>query len=141
MRETFSKNEKLCGKKPIEELFNSGKSFYIFPFKLIYRKNISEESVRIRILISIPKKYLRHSVDRNRMKRLVRESFRKRKSILLDSCLRGNLEMAFIYTGKMLLSFEATDRVIQEALLKLKMTLANEDSADQISDNSAEANI
>lgn len=135
MRETFSKSEKLCGKKPIEDLFNSGKSFYIFPFKMIYRKSKSEEGMHVRILISIPKKHLKHSVDRNRMKRLVRESYRKRKGILLDGSIQGNLEMAFIYTGKILLSYEAIDRVIQEALLKIRMTLACEESSDQISES------
>ena len=86
-RYTFHKNERLCSKKLIERLFAGGnKSFPTFPLRVVYMCLPSEETdPGASILISVPKKRFKHAVDRNRVKRQVREAYRLNKHILLDA--------------------------------------------------------
>lgn len=86
VRHTFSKKERLCGDKCIEQLFQhpQRKSLSAFPLRLVYAIQPREqaEEVSARLLISVPKRQLRHAVDRNRVKRQVREAYRKHKHML-----------------------------------------------------------
>jgi ribonuclease P protein component len=86
-RYTFSKAERLCSKKLIERLFSGGnKSFPAFPLRVVYMPLSADESeADVSILISVPKKRFKHAVDRNRVKRQVREAYRLNKHILLDA--------------------------------------------------------
>ena len=95
---TLLKSERLNKKKAIEALFGGGNlSFAAYPFRAVF--SVSErEDVSARILISIPKHRLRHAVDRNRMKRLVREAYRMNKGVLWDVADRCDctVNIAFI---------------------------------------------
>jgi len=75
----FPKAEKLTGKKKIEELFQDGSSFFLHPFLLKYKT--TDESVH-RILIAVPKKKIKRAVDRNLIKRRVREAYRLNKHLI-----------------------------------------------------------
>ena len=85
---TLSKEERLCSKKLIEQLFNGGtaRSMSSFPLRVVYvlvpRK---EGQPQASILISVPKRHFKHAVDRNRVKRQLRESFRRQKHVVLDA--------------------------------------------------------
>lgn len=100
---TFRKEEHLCGKKNIDELFTHGKSFFSYPYVVYWKTSSSADGdIPARLLIVVPKKKLRHAVDRNRTKRLIRECYRLQKSSLhsfLSS--RGiTASLALIYTEK-----------------------------------------
>lgn len=86
-RYTFSKTERLCSKKLIERLFAGGnRSFPAFPLRVVYMPLQDDESeADVSILISVPKKRFKHAVDRNRVKRQVREAYRLNKHILIDA--------------------------------------------------------
>lgn len=86
-RYTFSKAERLCSKKLIERLFSGGhKSFPAFPLRVVYMPLSADESeADVSILISVPKKRFKHAVDRNHVKRQVREAYRLNKHILTDA--------------------------------------------------------
>lgn len=103
----FPKEERLCSKKQIDQLFASGKRFHTHPFRLAYlTMNLPEDSRLhpVQILISVPKKKFRKAHDRNRLKRQIREAWRiSRKPLMekisgLSSENKMNaLHIAFLY--------------------------------------------
>ena len=119
-RYTLSKDERAYGKVMTSKLFVRGnsKSISIYPVRLVYMKTDSEDSEKkTRILISVPKRQLHHAVDRNRVKRQIREAFRKNKHIVnnklaeLDSC---DVILAFIWTDNKLHSTsEVNDKIVK----------------------------
>lgn len=121
---TFKKKERLSAKKTINQLFASGKSFVIFPFRIIYMPILAaeNESGVTQLLISVSKKKVKSAVKRNRIKRLIRESYRLNKSILIDSQQKDNAQMwaiAFIYIDTKVHSYPLVQRKIKEALTKI----------------------
>ena len=84
---TFSKAERLCSKKLIERLFGGeGKSFPAFPLRVVYMPLLEEEvAADVSILVSVPKKRFKRAVKRNRVKRQVREAYRRNKHILTEA--------------------------------------------------------
>ena len=107
---SFSKAEKLTGKKKIEELFNNGSSFYLNTFRVKY---LASEEECHRILISVPKKNFKRAVDRNLLKRRIREAYRLNKS-MIDNTDGSSFYIAFIYLSKSILTFHE----IQDQLIK-----------------------
>ncbi|WP_375561095.1 ribonuclease P protein component [Bernardetia sp. OM2101] len=87
--QTFSKKERLSSVKDIEILFKKGKSLFVFPLKVVFIPNKTEDITdkneqRIisppRLLISVSKRNFKKAVDRNRIKRQIREGYRLQKS-------------------------------------------------------------
>jgi ribonuclease P protein component len=126
---TFSKEERLTGKTNIDQLFNDGKSFNLFPFKVFYRLAEKSAEPPARLLIAIPKKKVKHAVDRNRLRRLVREAYRLHKSDLI-TCLEqgsGPLHFALIYTTDNIeLTFKEVELKIIACLAKLAKIIVSE---------------
>ena len=126
---TFSKEERLTGKTNIDQLFNEGKSFNLFPFKVFY--NIADNPAEpvARLLIAIPKKKVRHAVDRNRLRRLVREAYRLNRTEFI-TCLETksvHLHFALIYTGESVdLTYKEVELKIIACLAKLEKIIASE---------------
>ncbi len=94
---TFKKSERLSQKKLIQELFDKGSSFYLYPFKVFFIPN--ERPVH-QILISVPKNIFKRAVDRNAIKRRIREGYRLNKSKLRQD---NFFSIAYIYTAKQIL--------------------------------------
>ena len=84
----FPKCERIVSRKLVEELFTRGNSRALaaFPLRLVYmiREHLPGEEP-VQVLVSVPKKKLHHAVDRNRVKRQVREAYRLNKSVLLET--------------------------------------------------------
>ena len=84
---TFNKKERVVSKKLIESLFEKGdsQSLAAFPMRVVYMQVERQAGDSpVQILISVPKKRFKHAVDRNRVKRQVRESYRLNKQIICD---------------------------------------------------------
>lgn len=101
-RNTFSKEERLCSKKVIEDLFENGKSVFIHPLKLIYKITPTDKKSPVRVMMVVPKKNFRKAHDRNRIKRLMRESYRLQKHDFYDFCITYNrhFAIALVYVAK-----------------------------------------
>jgi len=92
---SFPKKEHLCFKRRFDELLTRGKSFFIYPFRVIYLLKLPDEkSVPVQVAISVRKKQFKHAVTRNLIKRRFRESWRLNKTEL-HACL--NQESKTIY--------------------------------------------
>lgn len=115
MRNTFRKEEKLKKKKLITELFVRGKSISVFPLKMIYLEIDHDSIYKIQAGVSVSKRSFKKAVDRNRIKRLMREAYRKNKYLIYDSEDTKKHIIMFIYQGKN----EVTYRVMEEKMLKL----------------------
>ena len=96
---TFSKEERLSHKKAIDALFNQGSSFNLSPFKVIYLRQTPAMAVPVQVLVGVPKKKFKRAVDRNRLRRMIREAYRLNKHRLTDhtEALPYTLQVGFIY--------------------------------------------
>jgi len=115
------KKERLHGKKAVGELFKHGNSFFIYPFKVVFLKHQEADNVALRMLVSVSRRNFKKAVDRNHIKRLVREGWRLNKSVLLEQQTDSGetLDIALIYTGRTILSFEETQGKIILILQRL----------------------
>jgi len=108
---TFKKEERLFKEKIIQELFDKGSSFYLYPFKVFYSPNRDRQYPYHQILISVSKKNFKKAVDRNLIKRRIREGYRLNKNQLGD---QNKLVIAYIYSAKEILpSAQIHERLVK----------------------------
>lgn len=112
----FRKRERIVSQKQIDELFSGAGSHSraAFPIRVVYLlKERHDDQPAAQLLISVPKRRFHHAVDRNRVKRQLREAFRLNKHLLLDVIPTGQaLSMAFIWiSDKHLPTAEVEERV------------------------------
>ena len=97
----FPKRERIVSIKLIESLFGGGSSQSVaaFPLRAVYMQTGRQESeAPVQLLISVPKKRFKHAVDRNHVKRQIREAFRQHKDLLWQVVPEGQrLLLAFIW--------------------------------------------
>ncbi len=118
MEASYNKKEKLKSKKEIELLFSDGKSISKHPIRLVYRKILKTESKStIKTGVSVSKRNFKKAVDRNRIKRLLREVYRKNKYIVPKDTAY-HLVFLFIYTGREMPDYLVIENKITEILQK-----------------------
>ena len=120
---TFPKNERLSWKRHLDLLFQKGLSFVVYPLRIIYLpvdKGVSEPAVSM--VVSVSKKKIKHAVDRNYIKRRIRESYRLQKCDLIHSFSEKNkqLLLAFIYMDKEKSSFKDIERTMTKAMQTIR---------------------
>lgn len=117
---SFGKKEKLCSQTVIEQLFARGDSFKIFPLR-VFVLPLEQAEANAQVLISVPKKRVRSSPGRNRIKRLVRETYRLNKPDLLDKWQRDQkfFAIGFVYLTGEAPEYLEMDRVMRDVMVKL----------------------
>ena len=105
MNFTYPNPEKLKSKTTIDLLFSEGKSVSKYPLRLVYVENTEANAEVIKMGVSVSKKYFKKAVDRNYFKRLLRETYRLNKAILLENNEKKYAFM-FFYQTKDRLSYE-----------------------------------
>ena len=121
MNFSYPKSEKLKSKKTIDLLFSKGKSVSKYPLRLVYIEcdfDISESQdfgteQKIKMGVSVSKKYFKHAVDRNYFKRLLREAYRLNKHLLIDHLEKPNAFMFFYQSNDRLSYQEIETKTIQ----------------------------
>ncbi len=123
---TFSKYERLRSRQLINETLNKGEIIFVHPFKLYYliSKN-NENKSSVQFTVSVPKRIFKRAVDRNRIKRLIKESFRLNKSDFQKSESFNSIDISLflIYIDKNILNFETANSKIRLLLQKLTQTV------------------
>jgi ribonuclease P protein component len=117
MKHTYSKIEKLKSKILIEKLFDEGKSVKIFPLRLIFLETIFNEPIKIKCGVSVGKRNFKNAVDRNRVKRLIREAYRLNKSAYFNN-IATQYAFMILYIGNEKPTFEQTDKSMRKLLEK-----------------------
>ncbi len=113
---SFGKAERLHSKKNIQELFTKGSSFYLHPLKVLTLPNPDQNSPHHQVLISVSKRNFKRAVDRNTIKRRIREGYRLQKEQVENPV---KLLIGFLYVAKVILPSEEIHKSILSALKKI----------------------
>lgn len=141
----LTKSERLCSKKLIEALFVGGhKSMSAYPIRAVFmtlgeasasvsteaeskEKQVPEACPHVQVMMSVSKRHFKHAVDRNRVKRQLREAYRLNKHLLSDKMHENErMTIAFIWLSDEL--FET--KVIQNKMQKLLLRISEEKQAN-----------
>ncbi|WP_395060303.1 ribonuclease P protein component [Flavobacterium sp.] len=113
MNNTYPKTEKLKSKTTIDLLFSEGKSVSKYPLRLVYVPINLEKDEQIKMGVSVSKKYFKKAVDRNYFKRVLRETYRLNKDLLLENSEKKYGFMFFYQTKDRLTYQEINEKTIQ----------------------------
>ena len=115
----FGKEEKLKSRKQIEHLFRVGKSMSVYPLRLLW---IPQNNQRfLQSGVSVSSRHFKHAVDRNKIKRRMREAYRHHKHLLEEILLEKNLKYSlfWIYTAKTILPYHEIEAACVAGLQKI----------------------
>ena len=118
---TFSKRERLSSKKLINDLFKVGKSVSVFPFRLIWKEIETQIDIPVQLAIAVPKKKIKKAADRNIVKRIIREVYRKNKDIIYMPVSRKekSIIVMIIYLSNEIPSYKEVEHKIILSLQRL----------------------
>jgi len=119
---TFKKEERLCNKRLLEQLFSSGSSFLCYPFRISWLQATLPEPVAVQVVFAVAKKRYRRAVDRNLIKRRTREAYRMHKQQLLYAALKEQNRQIILsvnYIGKEINDFALMDKKMVKLLVQL----------------------
>ena len=127
--QTFNKQERLCRRKVIKQLFSEGKSFLLYPFRIVWIASPKEDSLA-KILISVPKRNFKKAVTRNLLKRRIREAYRKNKTVFYQNISNNEQTIAFTlyYVAKDVLEYSEIESKIILTLQRLSKSINEENN-------------
>lgn len=118
---TLKKHEILRSKKIIQELFDNGSSFFLYPFKVFYLPNLTQNTNQV--LFTVSKRYYKRAVDRNLIRRRIREAYRLNKNYLIaDQHELFSLSIALIYISKSKLPYSEIENKLKQVFTRLNKT-------------------
>ena len=126
---TLSKNERLKSLKRIKYLFEQGEKFKVSPLVVYYQLHKAqgglEDKFPLKMGVSVGSKYFKKAVDRNLMKRRIREAFRKQKIPLQEKLRLENVSMDlfFVYAHASLVDFQVIWGAMEASLERLSSIL------------------
>ncbi|MBQ4913367.1 ribonuclease P protein component [Maribacter sp. MMG018] len=124
---SFGKKEKLKSNILIGQLFLEGKSLSVYPLKLIYLKTDIQDT-QIKTAVTVPKKIFKRAVHRNRIKRLLRESYRLNKAIIFNNT-GDKFAFLFLYLGKEMPAFVDLESKMKLLLQKFNAQINEKNNA------------
>ena len=121
---SYNSKEKLKSRKQLDELFAKGKSFSVFPIKVFFTEMKNEINFPIKVGVGVSSKHFKKAVDRNRIKRILREVYRLNKNSLIEYIKLNNKNIAvfFLYVDKTLPEFSLLQNkmpIVIEKLIKI----------------------
>lgn len=132
MDNRFTKAERLNGKKEINSLFDNGNKMFSYPYSIFWRYvNTEQQDVPIRVLISASKRSFKKAVDRNHIKRFIKEAYRIQKNILTVPLKDKKIQLAILFIEKEVKDFHFHEKAIKKLLHKLAGEIANLSNTEQ----------
>lgn len=135
-KNTLCKEERLHGRDAVEKLFKDAgsRSMVAFPVRVVYvlAPPQTDTCVNTRMLVSVPKKQFKRAVKRNRVKRQVREAYRKHKHGLIEAVSRigeQHLSLAFVWLDSKLYDTSVVEKKVEKLLLRIEEKLTQEKTA------------
>jgi ribonuclease P protein component len=121
---TFPKKERLSSKKVIQELFQKGSSFTLYPFKVIYLFSDAPVEEYPQVMFTVPKRNFKKAHDRNLIRRRCKEAYRLNKHLIHSNITSPKpglfiAAVAFIYTGKEIFLYWPIEKKLSLALQRL----------------------
>lgn len=99
-RNTFSKKERLTSVKSITRLFEAGNSLVVYPLKVVWLPFPDDSPFAAQAAFAVSRRNFRKAVDRNLLKRRMREAYRLGKNSFYDACGERKIILMFIYIAK-----------------------------------------
>jgi len=127
MKFTYPKSEKLKSKNTIDLLFSEGKSVAKYPLRLVYVEGDFGENIPLKIGVSVSKKHFKLAVDRNYYKRVLRETYRLNKHLIIENMDKPYAIM-FLYQSKDRLTYEEINLKTIQLFTKFLETINPETS-------------
>src|SRR2546423_1950027 len=117
---SFGRKERFKSRKQIDKLFAYGQSISCFPLRVTYKFLPTEKEWLMQAGVTASKRFYKKAVDRNRLKRLMREAYRLQKSELSELLKQKskNCYLFFIYTDKTIASYDVIKEAMQNCLKK-----------------------
>lgn len=135
-KNTLCKEERLHGRDAVEKLFKDAgsRSMVAFPVRVVYvlAPPQADTCVNTRMLVSVPKRQFKRAVKRNRVKRQVREAYRKHKHGLIETVSRigeQHLSLAFVWLDSKLYDTNVVEKKVEKLLLRIEEKLTQENTA------------
>lgn len=116
----FKKEERLCSKKLIDALFQKGVTNGVYPIKVVHLKTELDLPYAAQVMFVVPKKSFKKAHDRNKLKRRMREAYRKQKPEFYTALGEKKKLLAFIYYSKKPEKYALIERAIKSQLLKIQ---------------------
>lgn len=123
---SLKKDERLCSKRIIDKLFTEGDAFLQYPLKIAYLKTNLPADYPVQAGFSVSKRNFKRAVARNRIKRLLRESYRLNKHLLYDELNKQQLAIFFIFIGKELPNYVQLETAIKKGLVKISKRITDQ---------------
>ena len=120
--EGLPKYERICKVNDIQTLFDRGSGISVYPYRVVYLFHRDDSRPpTVRLLVSVSKKRFHHAFKRNRVKRLIREAWRKSKSPLYEICRRDNIsvDVALVYTATVIHTFEEMSKKTKKTVVEI----------------------
>lgn len=122
----LTKQERISRKLILDRLFVDGKSFVVYPIRVVYLVNEELQDLPLAMMVSVSKKKFKRAVKRNYLKRRIREAFRLNKNRLVRPEGVATVSLAFLYLSNDLAGFEQINRKMEDVFEVLNKKLCSE---------------
>jgi ribonuclease P protein component len=120
------RDERLKSRKQLKALFEEGRSLTTFPLRCIWLRSETSEQFPVRVAFSVSRRIWRNAVDRNLLKRRMREAYRLNKHLLYEAIQpgEGQLLLACLYTSNESCAFDQVQEAMSKALVRIAKRLS-----------------
>ncbi|MCB0395931.1 MAG: ribonuclease P protein component [Flavobacteriales bacterium] len=123
---SLNKKQRLKSRKSIAELFDSGRTIHGKPLRILWKPLEQKQLAFVQMAVSVPKRHFKRAVDRNVLKRRIREAFRRNKGLLkLSASETGqSVNLMIIFTDTQIVSYQVIEDKLKELLLRLNKEIS-----------------
>lgn len=118
-RQTFSNNERLKSAREIASLFEKGNTFLSYPVKVVWYEATFDKISPAQVAFTVSRKTFKTAVQRNLLKRRMREAFRKNKNILYQTLTHQKISIVFVYIARIEEPYSIIEKGVKNSLKRL----------------------